>query len=649
MQLSNLKIGTKILGGFLTVVFIFLLSASYQIYQINHLAELENMLTMRQTDSKTIKDIAIRVGDVYSVIADTIINENIDESKSELVNIKKHMEDNIQKVHNMVDHPEEVAWAKEYDTAYRKYVETFEKELLPHIETKDDMVKRGNEAIEIHDVSIRTEQAYPIIADAIINRNLNETRRDLIKLKDTMEKDIKLVNDLVDHPDEVAVAKEYEKHYRSMMVIFENQLLPELSKNDANMAIIRKLDALIDTEREEAIEHIEEITEALLEERNLAFTEFAETKALDEKIDGYKIATIEPLNKLITALEEEAIEAEEKFMDTEHFVIKAAIIASILATLIAIILGYLLSRMISKPLADAVDVCDTIANGDLTVTVHVNSKDETGQLLQSLGNMKDKLIDIIESVQVSSKNVSSGSNELSSSATGLSQGATEQAAAAEEASSSMEQMASNINQNADNSLQTEKISQKVANDAQESGKAVNETVSAMKDIADKISIIEEIARQTNLLALNAAIEAARAGEHGKGFAVVASEVRKLAERSQTAAGEISELSADSVQVAEKAGSLLNEILPDIQKTAELVQEITASSTEQRTGAEQINTSIQQLDQVIQQNAGASEEMASTAEELSAQAVMLQEAIAFFKITQQNTQYAPKAIAALRDK
>jgi methyl-accepting chemotaxis protein len=195
----------------------------------------------------------------------------------------------------------------------------------------------------------------------------------------------------------------------------------------------------------------------------------------------------------------------------------------------------------------------------------------------------------------------------------------------------MEQMTSNIRQNADNAMQTEKIAVKSADGARQGGKAVDETVHAMKEIANKISIIEEIARQTNLLALNAAIEAARAGEHGKGFAVVASEVRKLAERSQKAAAEISQLSASSVEVAERAGALLGQMVPDIQKTAELVQEINAASREQDLGAGQINKAIQQLDQVIQQNASASEEMASTAEELSSQAEQLQSAIAFFRI------------------
>jgi methyl-accepting chemotaxis protein len=195
----------------------------------------------------------------------------------------------------------------------------------------------------------------------------------------------------------------------------------------------------------------------------------------------------------------------------------------------------------------------------------------------------------------------------------------------------MEQMASNIKQNADNAQQTEKIALKAAQDAREGGKAVAETVGAMKEIAAKITIVEEIARQTNLLALNAAIEAARAGEHGKGFAVVASEVRKLAERSQTAAAEISKLSRSSVDVAEKAGEMLGRIVPDIQRTAELVQEINAASNEQNSGAEQINKAIQQLDQVIQQNASATEETASTSEELSSQSEQLLESIGFFKI------------------
>ena len=280
------------------------------------------------------------------------------------------------------------------------------------------------------------------------------------------------------------------------------------------------------------------------------------------------------------------------------------------------------------------DAAKEVSNGNLMVNLKERSAQD--ELIHALSAMVGKITEVVTEVKVAADNVASGSVQLSANAQSMSEGASQQAAAAEEASSSMEEMSANIKQNADNAQQTEKIAVQSAGDAKAGGQAVAETVQAMKDIAGKISIIEEIARQTNMLALNAAIEAARAGEHGKGFAVVASEVRKLAERSQVAAGEISELSVSSVEVAEKAGAMLSSILPDIQKTAELVQEINASSKEQDTGAQQINKAIQQLDQVIQQNASASEEMASTAEELSSQAEQLQDAIAFFKLETQRT-------------
>ena len=270
-----------------------------------------------------------------------------------------------------------------------------------------------------------------------------------------------------------------------------------------------------------------------------------------------------------------------------------------------------------------------VSQGNLMV--ELKKRCENDDLMGSLAAMVAKLKEVVMEVQSAADNVASGGQEMSATAQEMSQGATEQAASAEEVSSSMEQMASSIRQNTDNAMQTEKIAIKSAADAKEGGKAVIETVAAMKQIATKISIIEEIARQTNLLALNAAIEAARAGEHGKGFAVVASEVRKLAERSQSAAGEISQLSTSSVAIAEQAGEMLTRMLPDIQKTAELVQEISASSKEQDTGAEQINKAIQQLDQVIQQNASSAEEMASTTEELSSQAEQLKATIAFFTL------------------
>lgn len=367
-----------------------------------------------------------------------------------------------------------------------------------------------------------------------------------------------------------------------------------------------------------------------------------EAAALEEKADKAGTDLDAALGVAVKLVDKNVDATTKKIEEDEALAVKGMVLLTVVALILGLGIGTFVTRGITRPINEAVGVANALAAGDLTVAVESDSKDETGLMMQALANMVEKLKQVVGEVMTASDNVASGSQELSATAQQMSQGATEQAASAEEISSSMEEMASSIRQNTDNSMQTEKISIKSAVDAKDGGKAVIETVAAMKEIATKISIIEEIARQTNLLALNAAIEAARAGEHGKGFAVVASEVRKLAERSQSAAGEISGLSTRSVAVAEQAGEMLTKMVPDIQKTAELVQEITASSKEQDTGAEQINKAIQQLDQVIQQNASASEEMASTSEELSSQAEQLQDSISFFNIGNQSGRRATAA-------
>jgi methyl-accepting chemotaxis protein len=296
------------------------------------------------------------------------------------------------------------------------------------------------------------------------------------------------------------------------------------------------------------------------------------------------------------------------------------------------LLGYLISRGVSKPLIQAVDAANRLAEGDLTVRIEAKTRDEIGQLMQAMQHMVAKLSQVVGEVNSGAEALAGASEEVSATSQQLSQASSEQAAGVEETSASIEEMTASISQNTENAKVTDGMATKAAAEAAEGGEAVKATVSAMKQIAQKIGIIDDIAYQTNLLALNAAIEAARAGEHGKGFAVVAAEVRKLAERSQVAAQEIGTVASSSVELAERAGKLLDEMVPSIKKTSDLVQEITAASEEQSSGVGQINAAVSQLSQTTQQNASSSEELAATAEEMSSQAEQLQRTMAFFRLS-----------------
>ncbi|WP_317898061.1 methyl-accepting chemotaxis protein [Aurantibacillus circumpalustris] len=355
----------------------------------------------------------------------------------------------------------------------------------------------------------------------------------------------------------------------------------------------------------------------------------------DKLISDYRnsavLSSFEPINimglKWAIIAEKDQDEAFASIYSLRNMIITMGLIVM----LVSIVFAVVIASSIAKPILTLVEKIKMVAQGDLTVSIESTSKDEVGDALGSMKSMVEKLREIISTITSGAENILSASTQMSASSQQMSEGATEQASSVEEISSSMEEMVANIQQNTSNSKETEKISVKSAKEINESNQAVDTTVHSMKTIASKISIIGEIARQTNLLALNAAVEAARAGEHGKGFAVVAAEVRKLAERSQLAASEIDEVSRKSVDIAVNSGELLKNVVPNIQKTAELVQEIVSSSIEQNSGAEQVNNAIQQLNQVVQENAAASEEVAAGAEELNAQAEQLKETVTFFKL------------------
>lgn len=386
----------------------------------------------------------------------------------------------------------------------------------------------------------------------------------------------------------------------------------------------------ISQEHESYTGHIKEIFLLLAQGDLHAAHELAEETGVEEKKLNKELEEL--LFEITRSTEQSTISATEHELSALTSMIVITLIAITISSLVAYYIVRSLLRLLGGEPYEIALVTERIASGDLDFKIDTKGKEAVG-ILAAMISMKAKLIEVISDIKNNSLSIDDAATQISSTAEALSQAASEQAASVEETSASIEEMGASINQNSENAQVTDGIASSSAGSAGEGGAAVAETVAAMRKIAERISIIEDIAYQTNMLALNAAIEAARAGEHGKGFAVVAAEVRKLAERSQVASAEISDLSTSSVKVAERAGELLEQMLPDINKTAELVQEISVSSEEQSSGVNQINIAVQQLDAVTQQNAASAEELAATSAGLQNQSSELQKSVGYFRLSQ----------------
>ena len=455
-----------------------------------------------------------------------------------------------------------------------------------------EMVQRDADTIYTSESAQMGSVGYQIIADSIINRNLNNSREDWKAFKDDAYPKIDRLLEIADTDEEKAWAREAKENLDKMDRIMTDRLLPLLESEDPDMAEIRRIDG---------------------------------------EVDEYAAAVAEKLNLYKESIKGESKEAMEAYYEIKNTLEYVSLFITAGSILFFILFSVLITSGIVKPIRQALEVTEKISEGDFRLKIDSSSGDEVGDMMRSLKHMIEQISKIISDVYTASESLASGAEELSATAQSMSQSSTEQSASVEEVSSSLEEMGSSIAQNTENAKVTNNMALKTTKEAVEGGDAVGKTVIAMNQIADKIKIIDDIAYQTNLLALNAAIEAARAGEHGKGFAVVAAEVRKLAERSQVAAQEIGEVARSSVDLAAKAGKLLEEIVPSIKKTSDLVQEITAASEEQSAGVGQVNKAMNQLDQITQQNASSAEELAATAEETSGQAEQLNKLMSFFRV------------------
>ncbi|MFP4366731.1 MAG: methyl-accepting chemotaxis protein [Bacteroidales bacterium] len=631
MKFNDLKIGTKIMSGFGIVAVIALIIGIFGLFSLRNVGNsFHEVADVRMPSVQYLLEMEAALEELNGAYR-TMLNPNLTpEEKTrqyDVIDASRARYTRAIEAFEPLDQTEEeeVLW-QEYlasmDT-WRSANNEFDR-LLAEVDEIDifypvQFLGRLNQFEGDH-YALQVQMANAIQTGQTFTGGEDPTTCNLGQWIPTLETSNRTINDAIanmrTYHDEfhysVHDAKEYlqQGNRNAAQDEYRNNMIPSADE------VFRHFDILVN-EAERAVAAFEE-----MEKQNLVVATEAQEDCL---------ALLDNLINLNVRVAAEETERGDGVITTSNFLVVLIIIIGII---MAVLLGIFITRAITKGLFKGVSLAEEVAGGNLNVNIDnelVKQQDEVGQLGRALQTMIEKLRGIIGDVMSGAENIGSASTEMSSSSQQMSQGATEQASSAEEVSSSMEEMVSNIQQNTDNAQQTEKIAQNVSSGIQKVGASAGESLESIRNIADKINIINDIAFQTNILALNAAVEAARAGEHGRGFAVVASEVRKLAERSKVAADEIVALATQSVNVTEESGKLMNDLIPEIEKTAKLVQEISAASLEQNSGADQINNAIQQLNQIIQQNAAVSEEMATSSEELSGQAEQLKDTVSYFKM------------------
>ena len=637
MQLSKLTIRAKLILAFsflLTITFLVFVMGTLSLSTMN---ERLNLIT--SSTAQKIK-LAARANQDVLYISRAEKNIILAESEEDMQEYAKSVDERkaslnqrLEELNKLVDEEGKLA-LNDFTSKWKNYLGRYEKvKSLSMLNSNNRAtILSGSEGLQRYELSLATlnsiREGFKTTADqngasAALLAQLYTSSRLLEEIRAirTLEKDFILADNetLMDRVgDEIAEGR------RNIL-----QLTNEMSR-----ALTSLNDKLSFEQYKKEYAAYEQILEKVLElsEENGNKKAFAlssgEARALH---DEASMAMSQVVDKNENQLSVDTVESEKNYENARNTMIMLILVA----LGVSLVVAYWIISSISNSIREARMALNRVATGDLTVDVVVKNDDEIGDLLKGLQKMVTKLREVIGSVRVAVTNIASASEQLSSSSQEVAQGASEQAASAEQVSSSMEQMSSTIQQNTDNASQTEKIAIKAADTMNITNSSVDQTVKYMRTIAEKVSVIGDIANKTDLLALNAAVEAARAGEHGKGFAVVASAVRKLAESSQIAANEINTMTAESVNVSEKSGDMLKDLVPDIERTSQLVQEISASSREQSAGAEQVNSALQQLNEVTQRNASASEEMSSSSEELAAQAQELADTISFFKVSESN--------------